>query len=112
VLHTLVSDSHCTIAHHIDAPGVARVALAGELDRDSRTDVTASLPTVVGEREVAKVVIDLQGTTYIDSSGINALFIGRQAAKDSGKPFTIVNMPGHVRRLLDVTGLLATLDDR
>jgi anti-anti-sigma factor len=104
VLHTLVSDSHCTIAHHIDAPGVARVALAGELDRDSRTDVTASLPTVVGEREVAKVVIDLQGTTYIDSSGINALFIG--------KPFTIVNMPGHVRRLLDVTGLLATLDDR
>jgi anti-sigma B factor antagonist len=51
------------------------------------------------------VVLDLGEVTFIDSSGLRALLIGRDAVSNAGGEFELVNPSTVVRRLLQITGL-------
>ena len=51
------------------------------------------------------LVLDLGEVSFIDSSGLRALLIGRDAVSNKGSQFELVNPSAVVRRLLQITGL-------
>ena len=51
------------------------------------------------------MVLDLGEVSFIDSSGLRALLIGRDAVVSAGGEFELVNPSTVVRRLLQITGL-------
>ena len=55
------------------------------------------------------IVVDLTGCDFIDSSGIRALLIGRQAAEDNGGTLALAAAKPQVVRILDVTGVASAL---
>jgi len=68
-----------------------------------------ALPCVEGADAVE---IDLQGISFIDSSGLGALVRVRNDAVAQGKPLTLVNPSHATLRLLELTGLQDVFDTR
>lgn len=83
--------------------------LYGEFDLASCESFVARLSSVHGDG-LSEIVIDLTELTFIDSSGISALVAAKNEAAQDG--FTLsITLPrgGHVRRVLDLTGVVPTL---
>ncbi len=56
--------------------------------------------------------LDLQGVSFIDSSGLGALVRVRQEAAIRGKTLSLVNVSSATHRLLQITGLHEAFDIR
>ena len=85
------------------------VTLSGELDMSICDDLVHVLVDEVHRPGVSCVQADLDGVHFIDSSAINALIGAYRCARSSGRRFTVTRAHDHVRRVLDVTGVLPTL---
>lgn len=86
-----------------DAGGDAVVILSGDVDLAAATDVWDALePALEGAR---RVVVDLSGVRFIDSTGLSVLVRAhRRLAHDGGG--LVVRRPSEMAaRVLDVTGL-------
>jgi len=83
---------------------VAVLAVAGELDIHTSPEFKEHLVSAV-EGGAARVVVDLAGVTFIDSSALGALIGGARRAALSGTELMIVCPPGSVARVIDLTGL-------
>ena len=84
-------ENHVTVAHRDDGPliqgnGVLKMVI---------------------DAGATGVELDLSGVTFLDSSALNALVVGRRMAVDAGVPVTIVAASQVVRRMLDLTALTA-----
>ena len=53
---------------------------------------------------VRKVVVDLSGLTFLDSSGIGALLWAKECMEDRGGTFRIRGAAGVVQRVMEITG--------
>jgi anti-sigma B factor antagonist len=82
----------------------AVVRVVGEIDISSVDAVNTALLTALG-RTPDRVVFDLAGVDFMDSSGIAALLRARKAASS----IQIRNPSTVVRRLIDMTGLTEIL---
>jgi anti-sigma B factor antagonist len=78
----------------------AVVRVVGEIDISTVDAVNTALLTAMG-RTPDRVVFDLAGVEFMDSSGIAALLRARKAASS----IQIRNPSTVVRRLIDMTGL-------
>jgi anti-sigma B factor antagonist len=88
----------------IDAGGVPMIAIGGELDV-SNVDELADVVEPVVEKQPARLVFDLSGLEFMDSSGI-ALFL-RVAARVGS---VVLREPTSiVRRIVTSTGLADVL---
>ena len=83
--------------------GCGVVHAAGEIDAgtvhgfDEAVTEAASL--------ASHVVIDLTHVTFVDSSGLGALIVARNSARDRTGSMSLVSPPAMVRRLLGSTQL-------
>jgi anti-sigma B factor antagonist len=80
-------------------PGVARLALRGELDLAARPRFEAAIPQPA-EGDV--LVIDLRALEFIDSSGVHVLMRLDVAARQEGWSLVIVRARREVQRMLDL----------
>jgi anti-anti-sigma factor len=87
--------------------GRVTVALAGECDLSVRDDLTDALLAAVAGSPV--VAVDLGALTFLDSSGIHGLVTAYQLAQRSGVQLYVLNAPGVVADLLDLTGMAELL---
>lgn len=86
-------------------PAQVLAVVRGEADADNCDELGA---TVLNAAEgVSKVVLDLSGLTFIDSSGISELLRMNKVVTENGQEFEIVNPSAQVLRILDMTGLTA-----
>jgi stage II sporulation protein AA (anti-sigma F factor antagonist) len=94
----------CLSAEHRVVDGVRVVTLRGEIDRDVQGVFREAL---LGEGEVvpARIVADLSGVTFMDSSGINVIVAAHLQTKDVQGWVRIAGAPHAVRRVLQVTGV-------
>ncbi|MET8837880.1 STAS domain-containing protein [Micromonospora sp. NPDC004540] len=83
------------------------VSLAGELDVSSADELRGLLSDTI--RATAVVAVDLSALTFIDSTALSVLIWAHQEAAHAGGSLTVHNPTGHVRRVLDVTGVLPLL---
>ncbi|GAA0448417.1 anti-sigma factor antagonist [Paractinoplanes deccanensis] len=83
-----------------------RVALTGELDLASSDDVRSCLEEALAETRPARLLVDMDGVAFCDSTGIEALILARQAAVAQGTRLELVNVHGIARTTLEITGVL------
>ncbi|MFD7987729.1 STAS domain-containing protein [Kitasatospora indigofera] len=84
--------------------GTARILhLAGEVDQDERQRLESALRRAVAHRP-PRLVVDLAGLTFCDSTGLNALLKTRLAARAAGFPLVLAAPTPQTRRLLEITG--------
>ena len=92
--------------HHIERQGQAVLVLAGDLDiSTSRRLLEAARPLVGRFRDL---VIDLSRLGFVDSSGLEALWILREEAHAVGRELLLIPGRDHVHRVFELTGLDAT----
>ncbi|MFC8198263.1 STAS domain-containing protein [Streptomyces sp. NPDC057298] len=89
---------------HTTADGVRVITLRGEIDRTVK-DVLAE--ALLPSESVAspRMVADLSGVTFMDSSGINVFLAAHQAASEAQGWLRIAGAQGAVLRILRVVGL-------
>jgi anti-anti-sigma factor len=91
----------------VRAPAV--LALRGELDARTATEARKRL-LVVPLRPGDRLVLDLRGTTFIDSTGIRLILQAREQALFHGADFAVARGPAAVMRVLELIGLDEQLD--
>jgi anti-anti-sigma factor len=94
---------------HDDTP-VAR--LVGEIDASNVREIGARVRSLVTNRSFA-LVVDLSGTTYVDSAGINLLFALGEELRVRQQRLAVVVVDGSpIARMISLTGLDQTVATR
>ncbi len=80
------------------------VQVRGEIDLATAPELEARVLQAF-DGGPSSIVLDLDGLTFIDSSGLRALVALSKAAGDRGALLTLRNVPRHAQRVLELTGL-------
>ncbi|HEY2692368.1 MAG TPA: STAS domain-containing protein [Streptosporangiaceae bacterium] len=88
---------------------VAVVSLPVEIDLSNADQIREDLLSVVN-RGAATLIVDMSGTTFCDSAGVNALVRTLTRATASGTGMRLVVSSHPVRRVLDITGVDHLID--
>jgi anti-anti-sigma factor len=88
--------------------GTVRVSLRGELDLAGSQQMEDSMAEI-DRQDPARVVVDLSGLAFIDSTGLRLLLQADARARERG--YELVLRPGTapVQRVFEVTGALDVL---
>ena len=78
------------------------IKLAGEIDMASVDPLIRTLDAVV-EHVATSVVVDLDEVTFIDSSGLRTLLVGRDELAERGIDLMVRNPQPQAVRLLTIT---------
>jgi anti-anti-sigma factor len=103
----LLDDGALSLTEDGGPDGERVIRLSGELDIEFAPDLERLLlrPRPAGER----VVLDLAGLKFMDSTGLRVLLRARAAADEDHWEITMRNVPPTIRRLFDMTGVHAAL---
>jgi anti-anti-sigma factor len=103
----LLEDATFTLAEDVGRDGACVIRVRGELDIESAPDLERALlrSRPAGER----VVLDLAGLKFMDSTGLRVLLRARAVADDERWEIGMRNVPPTIRRLFDMTGVHAAL---
>lgn len=84
------------------------VALSGELDIRTLASLRRALldAAETAGGALRPVHVDLTGVTFIDSASIGLLITAKRRVEQSNTPFAIVGCSEHVRRVLEIMGLV------
>ena len=85
------------------------VTVRGNLDIDSAPVLSTTLAQVL-DREVPRIVVDLSGVEFCDSTGLSAFVLGDRRAQAAGGWVRMAAPSDWMTRLLDTVGLLRRLD--
>ena len=95
-----------TDEHHGAIPVVA---IAGEIDASNAPEIAEHLRGALSNRSEA-LVVDLGGTTYIDSAGLNVLFELSVALEERQQQLhLVIGQPSPIARMVTIIGLDATV---
>jgi len=87
------------------------VALSGELDLGS-AEVLEREVQALRRAGFDRVVVDLRGVEFLDSTGLRTLISLRNAAERDGQRLVVVPAPGRVERIFDLTATRGLFDWR
>jgi len=76
----------------------------GDIDINSSPDIRNALSDLTG-RHVKKIVIDLAGVSYVDSSGLATLVEMLKKTKSYGGKLRLSNLADKVKSLFEITKL-------
>jgi anti-anti-sigma factor len=91
--------------------GVASIALRGELDMATVSDMESYLAPFESNG-VSAIMLDLRELTFIDSVALHSLVRARERAETNGQRLIVVGARPTARRLLELTCTEYLLDDR
>ncbi|MFJ5534753.1 STAS domain-containing protein [Streptomyces sp. NPDC093261] len=80
------------------------VEIFGELDYASATELRELIPTI-DLRPGQRLVLDLSGMEFCDSSGITALIAAHNHAHAARADIALAAVPAHTLRILRIVGL-------
>jgi len=84
--------------------GIAVVRLSGRLNMVTAGDLRERLSATI-DAGSARIVVDLAGVDFIDSSGLGALISGLKSARQAGGDLRIAAPTEQVRLVLQLTNL-------
>src|SRR6185503_5178010 len=85
-----------------DRPNV--LALQGEIDLHISGTIASALAKMI-EKKPKKIVVDLSGVTYVDSSGLSVLIEGMQNVTEYQGEFALSGLQESVRTIFENTSL-------
>ena len=84
----------------------ATVVLRGEVDLDVEPLIVEAIRRTARLQDLAVIEVDATGVTFMDSSGLRALILGREEAASRGLEFSVrITADGQVARVVALTGL-------
>jgi anti-anti-sigma factor len=86
-----------------EAHGV-RVCAQGEIDLATAGGVRREIERCVASG-YKRVMLDLRAVTFIDSTGVHLVIDADTAARTGGWELEVIDAPGPVQRLFELTGL-------
>jgi len=92
------------VVRHAVEGGVATVVVAGEIDSHSAPRLEETLLSLV-EGGANRLVLDLGGVGFIDSSGLRVLIATRKRLGDDADALVLRHPTQGTLRLLEMTGL-------
>jgi anti-anti-sigma factor len=100
----LAGPSGLRIVRVADEQGVV-LQLAGELDLESAPELDRQLREVE-QANPGRVLIDLGGLEFMDSSGLAVMVRAGRSARETGQRLALRPGPAQVQRLFELTGVL------
>jgi anti-anti-sigma factor len=91
--------------------GEATVRPAGAFDLATVGELDAALSAALATPGVTRVVVDLSGVDFLDSSGISSLLRGFRSAGERQVAYQVTAANGIVRNVLEITGVWQLLSD-
>jgi anti-sigma B factor antagonist len=91
--------------------GIWLIRASGDIDLDTAPKLEAVLSRAI-DAAPSRVIVELRSVTFLDSTGLRVLVDAERRLSDAGGALVIDGMSEAVRRVLEVTGLLADLADR
>lgn len=86
-----------------DGPGIA-VILDGELDLETASELDRELAQI-DETHVSRILIDLSGVTFMDSTGLASIIRALNFAQSNGHSLVLRRGSNQVQRLFTLTGV-------
>lgn len=86
------------------------IAISGRLTASGAPMLRKAISETIGEGH-PRIVVDLSGTEFVDSSGLGALIGGLKSARIAGGDLRIAAVPDVVRTVLRLTNLDRVLRD-
>lgn len=80
------------------------IEVSGRMDTINSKDLDARLNSVLG-RNIAKIVIDLEGVNYISSVGLRVLLASLKRQKENQRCLALAALQPFVKDVFRVTGL-------
>ena len=84
----------------------ALLVLTGHVTTDSSPEFRTRLLALLREEHPHQLTVDLEGVSYIDTSGLVTLIEALKIARHRGTTLTVKGLHGPILHLLQVTGLL------
>jgi anti-sigma B factor antagonist len=84
---------------------VAHVAVAGDIDLRTAALLEDPVRRVLSEHRVSHLVIDLRGTTFLDSTGLRLLLQLNADGREQRWQLVVVRGPSSVHRTMELVGL-------
>ena len=79
--------------------------LSGELDHHAARKAMEDMEMAIDAAVPLKLVLDLGGVTFMDSSGIALLLRARRRMEALGGNLMVCHVPDQARRVLDAAGI-------
>ncbi len=89
----------------VDAGPTAIIKLVGELDPATAPQLEDAVEMLLEDSATSRVVLDLAGLSFLDSSGLRVFVTARQSLVDREGELVLRDPSANTRRLLDITGL-------
>jgi anti-sigma B factor antagonist len=83
---------------------IKRISIEGEIDVYTSIDLKLELNTLVDDGN-KKILIDLEGVTYMDSSGLGVLVALLKRIKQEEGELKLLNLPPSVEKIFELTRL-------
>jgi anti-sigma B factor antagonist len=83
----------------------AIVTVSGEIDLHTAPRLQGELTAVLDGRHPVRVVVDMSGVEFCDSTGIDVLLAAMKRARERGGVLNLAGPRPAVRKILQVTGL-------
>ena len=81
------------------------IRLSGELDHHGAKGLMDRLDALMEQNLPVKTILDLDGLTFMDSSGIAVILRAKRRMEALGGNLIVVNIPKQAARVLDTAGL-------
>ncbi len=82
--------------------GRAIVRLTGRFEFSMHREFREAMDTVLQDKDIDSVVIDLAGVDYLDSSALGMLLMLRDRANTARKALSLANPRGMVKQALEI----------
>jgi anti-sigma B factor antagonist len=86
------------------------IEVSGDIDLSSSPEVRKVLLREVGDHRKMRVVLNLSGVGYMDSSGVASLVESLKASRDIGSRFILVGLSGPAREVLQLSRLMKVFE--
>lgn len=92
--------------------GAVTITLSGEIDHHGARTLMAELEDAVSTLLPRRLILNLSGVTFMDSSGLALLLRVHRHVTGYGGTLTVTAIPAQSRRVLDAAGIgrLITLE--
>ena len=94
----------------LSSAGDALIALAGELDLSGAPALDEEIGRLAQSDDVRRVVLDLRGLSFLDSSGLRVVALAARRLMAAGRQLTLVRGSETVQRVFEITRMADRLD--
>lgn len=86
------------------------VKIAGEIDHHTAPELKEAIDREINLRNTVNLVLDFDGVTFMDSSGIGVLIGRYKQIQSRGGKTMVIRVKPQVDKILEISGLKKILD--